>query len=169
LEGFSTDEQLAMRRRAFGFHLDEDGNLAPAEDGSRIDREVQFGGPVDIIKYLPRAIMVGFLAPFPDMWLSMGKQVGSGGRVLAGFEMLVTYVLECFALIALVLTRRRLASWFLFSVMALGTVALGLVVNNIGALYRFRYPFWIIIVIFGAGGLTYWLRQLLSKPAFAQT
>jgi len=169
LERFSTEQQLAMRRRSFGFHLDEEGNLLPAEDGSRIDRDVQFGGPVDIIKYLPRATVVGFLAPFPNMWLSTGKQVGSGGRVLSGFEMLVTYVLECFAVIALVLTRRKLASWFLFSVMALGTVALGLVANNIGALYRLRYPFWMMIVIFGAGGLTHLLRHRFSKGALAQT
>ena len=124
---------------------------------------------MDIIKYLPRATVVGFLAPFPNMWLSTGKQVGSGGRVLSGFEMLVTYVLECFAVIALVLTRRKLTSWFLFSVMALGTVALGLVANNIGALYRLRYPFWMMIVIFGAGGLTHLLRHRFSKRALAQT
>ena len=169
LEAFSTEQQLVMRRRSFGFHLDEEGNYLPAEDGSRIDRDVQFGGPMDIIKYLPRATVVGFLAPFPNMWLSTGKQVGSGGRVLSGFEMLVTYVLECFALIALVLTRRRLASWFLFGVMTLGTVALGLVANNIGALYRLRYPFWMMIVIFGAGGLIHMFRRLFSRQARAQT
>jgi hypothetical protein len=168
-EGFSTEELIAIRRRAFRFHLDEEGNLMLAEDGSRIDRDVQFDDPVEIIKYLPRAAVVGFLAPFPNMWLNAGKQVGSGGRVLSGFEMIVTYVLECFALIGLVLTRRKLTSWFLFSVMMLGTVALGLVVNNIGALYRLRYPFWMMIVSFGAGGITHLLRHLLSKQAQAQT
>ena len=164
LEAFSTEKQFEMRRRAFEFHLEEDGSLTPAEDGSRIDRDVQFDGAWDIIKYLPRATVVGFLAPFPDMWLSTGKQVGSGGRLLSGFEMLVTYVLECFALIALVLTRRRLASWFLFGVLTLGIVALGLVASNIGALYRLRYPFWVMIVIFSAGGLTQLLRQRGGSP-----
>jgi hypothetical protein len=32
-------------------------------------------------------------------------------------------------------------------------VALGLVVNNVGALYRLRYPFWTLMVILAAGGL----------------
>jgi hypothetical protein len=168
LETFSTEEQLVARRRAFRFRLDEEGNLSPAEDGSRIDRDVQFNRPVDIVKYLPRAIAVGFLAPFPDMWLSAGKQVGSAGRILSGFEMLATYVLEFCALIGFGLTRRKLASWFLFGAMTLGIVALGLVVNNIGALYRLRYPFWMMIVIFGAGGLTYLLRHLMSKQVPAQ-
>jgi hypothetical protein len=169
LEVFSTNELIAIRRRAFEFHMDQEGNLVPAEDGSRIDRDIQFDHPVEIVKYLPRATVVGFLAPFPNMWLSAGKQVGSSGRVLSGLEMLMTYLLECFAVIALVLTRRRLVSWFLFGVMALGIVALGLVANNIGALYRLRYPFWMMIVIFGAGGLIYLLRHLLSKQALAQT
>ena len=169
LEAHSTEKQLEVRRRAFRFHLGEDGSLSPAEDGSRIDREVQFSGTVDIVKYLPRAIVVGWLAPFPNMWLSAGKQVGSGGRVLSGFEMLVTYALECFALVALVATRRNLASWFLFIVMTLGIVALGLVVNNIGALYRLRYPFWVMIAIFGAGGLVHGLQKLSSQREPAQT
>jgi hypothetical protein len=168
LEVFSTEQLIAIRRRAFEFHMTEDGQLIPAEDGSRIDRDIQFDHPVAIIKYLPRAVVVGFLAPFPDMWLGAGKQVGSGGRMLSGFEMLVTYVLECFAIIGLVLTRRRLASWFLFSFMALGTVALGLVANNIGALYRLRYPFWMMIVIFGTGGLTHMPRYKFSMRAFAR-
>ena len=34
-------------------------------------------------------------------------------------------------------------------------MGLGLVVNNIGALYRLRYPFWVMLVIVGAGGVTY--------------
>jgi hypothetical protein len=32
-------------------------------------------------------------------------------------------------------------------------VALGLVVANLGTLYRMRYPFWILLVIMGTGTL----------------
>jgi hypothetical protein len=41
----------------------------------------------------------------------------------------------------------------IFGFTALGIVALGLVVNNVGALYRLRYPFWTLMVILAAGGL----------------
>ena len=35
----------------------------------------------------------------------------------------------------------------------LGAIALGLVVSNMGAMYRLRYPFWVLMVILGAGGI----------------
>jgi hypothetical protein len=41
----------------------------------------------------------------------------------------------------------------------LGMVALGLVVANLGTLYRMRYPFWILLVIMGAGSLVHLYRK----------
>jgi hypothetical protein len=35
----------------------------------------------------------------------------------------------------------------------MGMLALGLVVCNIGTLYRMRYPFWILIVIMAAAAI----------------
>ncbi len=74
---------------------------------------------------------------------------------MAGLETLVTYAIECFALAGLWRARRELAAWLLFTILAIGVIALGLVVNNIGALYRLRYSFWILIVVLGAGGVPY--------------
>ncbi len=164
-EVFSTEKQVEVRRRIFGYHLEDDGNFSVAQDGSRIDREVQFGGPMDIARYLPRATVVGLWAPFPNMWFSQGKQVGSSGRGLSGFEMSLTYVLEILALIGLWSRRRSLAAWFLFGFILLGCVALGLVASNVGALYRLRYPFWIMIVILGAGGLMRVIRNSYRKTS----
>ena len=62
-------------------------------------------------------------------------------------------MLECLTLIGLWRGRRNLLGWFLFGFLASGIVALGLVVNNVGALYRLRYPFWTLMVILAAGGL----------------
>jgi hypothetical protein len=55
--------------------------------------------------------------------------------------------------------RRNLAAWLLAITIGLGTVALGLVVNNMGAMYRLRYPFWVLMVVLGAGGISFlWER-----------
>lgn len=145
-------EQLAARREAFQLQLDVAGKLTPSQAGSDIDAGVRFNSFTDIVRHIPRAAVVGFFAPFPGMWLSAGKQVGLGGRVLSGLEMLLTYLIECLALVGLWRGRKQLAAWFLFSVAAMGVIGLGLIVNNIGALYRLRYPFWILLVIFGAAG-----------------
>ena len=71
-------------------------------------------------------------------------------------------MLECLVLIGLWRGRRNLSGWFIFGFLTLGIVALGLVVDNVGALYRLRYPFWTLMVILAAGGLEL-VRIRLSK------
>ncbi|HBB97266.1 MAG TPA: hypothetical protein DC054_17960 [Blastocatellia bacterium] len=155
LQKLSLDEQIALHRDAFKWKLDADGEARPAEDGSRIDADVSLHSAGEIIRHVPRAIVVGFLAPFPNMWLRSGKQVGYSGRVIAGIEMLMTYLIEFLALLGLWSARKNLSAWFLVIVIGLGATALGLVVNNMGAMYRLRYPFWVLIVILGAGGICF--------------
>src|SRR2546423_669683 len=81
------DRQIAARRAGFQFRMDEEGNVGPADDGSRIDAEVRFRSISDMIRFGPRAIAIGIFAPFPNMWFGVGKQVGAGGRWISGFEM----------------------------------------------------------------------------------
>lgn len=145
-------EQIAARRQGFGFRMEPDGEEVPSEAGSDIDNGVKLSSFADIARQVPRAALVGFFAPFPKMWLSTGKQVGAGGRRVSGFETGLTYMIECLALFGLWNRRKHLAAWLLFLVAALGALSLGLVVTNIGALYRLRYPFWVLLVVLGAGG-----------------
>jgi hypothetical protein len=105
----------------------------------------------DVLSYLPRAAVVGFFAPFPNMWLAEGKEVGASGRRLAGLECLAMYAVEALALVGLWRGRGRLPVWLLASVAAVGVTALGLVVVNVGALYRMRYGFLALLIILAAG------------------
>ena len=155
LQKLPLDEQITLHREAFKWKLEADGGARLAEDGSQIDVDVSYHSAGDIIRQVPRAIMVGFFAPFPNMWLRAGKQVGYSGRVMAGIEMLATYMIEFLALFGLWNARKNLSAWFLVIVIGLGATALGLVVNNIGAMYRLRYPFWVLMVILGAGGICF--------------
>jgi hypothetical protein len=132
--------------------------------GSNVDVEVKFSGASDIIRYLPRAALIGFCAPFPKMWFEKGSQNGRMGRLSGGFETLALYVIEAMALISLWYRRREPAVWWLFIVSSLGVTALGLVVTNIGAIFRLRYIFVILLVMLGADGI----RQLLRYRAVAR-
>ncbi|HJQ33708.1 MAG TPA: hypothetical protein VJ866_16110 [Pyrinomonadaceae bacterium] len=120
--------------------------------GSNIDNDVQFNGLADILRYAPRAAAVGFFAPFPDMWFTSGKTVGSAGRLLVGVETLLMYLVEALAVYGLWSGRRRLSAWLLFLLSAVGMFALGLVVTNVGALYRIRYLFLILLMVLAAEG-----------------
>lgn len=133
------------------------------ESGSNIDSDVQLRSPGDIVRYLPRAAAIGFFAPFPNMWLVAGRQVGSGARLLSGLETIAMLVVEGLALIGLWRGRRRFLVWWLGLVAAMGIVSLGLVVVNVGALYRLRYVFLILVIILAAGGAAQTLAWCKKK------
>jgi hypothetical protein len=123
-----------------------------ADAGSNIDTDVSLRSSGDVLRYIPRAVMIGYLAPFPNMWLAAGHQVSRGGRLLSGTEMVVIYLIEGLALVGLWSGRRRVSIWFLFLVSAMGLTSLGLVVLNIGALYRLRYVFIILLIVLATQG-----------------
>jgi hypothetical protein len=138
--------QIRSRRRGFQVYNAQESN---------IDANVSFNNATDIVKYLPRATVVGAFAPFPTMWFVSGTG-GRVGRLLAGFETLVMYLLYVPMLVCVWTERRRLAVWLLFLTSFVGMVALGLVVVNAGALYRVRYVFWILLILLA-------VRQIRSQ------
>jgi hypothetical protein len=119
--------------------------------GSNVDTEVEFADAADVLRYLPRALALGWFAPFPGMWLGEGRELGAAGRRLSGLETLGIYVISPVALVSL-RRWRRLALWQLWGIALVGMTALGLVAVNIGYLYRARYCFWILLVILAADG-----------------
>ena len=153
IQALPVGDQIGIRRAGFGLEATDPERMGGP--GSVIDPDVHLKGRADIIRYLPRAAVIGFFAPFPNMWLKLGTEVGISGRIISGMETLFTYAIECFALAGLWRARKELAAWLLFAIVGMGAVALGLVVNNVGALYRLRYSFWILIVVLGAGGVTH--------------
>jgi hypothetical protein len=123
-----------------------------SEAGSNIDSDIRFRDLRGLLFYLPRAFEIGCCAPFPNMWATAGKRVGSAGKLVSGAETLVMYVFELLGLVAVFRPPRRLAAWLLLSISAFGVTLLGLAVPNMGALYRFRYAFWMLLIILGAKG-----------------
>ena len=162
IQALPIGEQIGIRRAGFGLEAADPERITSAP-GSVIDPDVHLNGRADIIRYLPRAAVIGFFAPFPNMWLTSGTEVGFSGRFLSGLETLFTYAIECFVLAGLWRARKQLAAWLLLAIVGIGAVALGLVVNNIGALYRLRYSFWILIVVLGAGGVMHLFGQRIIQ------
>jgi hypothetical protein len=133
------------------------------DSGTLIDPKVQFISIMDLACYLPRAMEIGFLAPFPNTWLSKGREVGLSGRILSGAEMLAAYILEALALFGVWRGRQRLSTWFLFGVILFGVTTLGLGIINLGALYRLRYGFFVLLIVLGMFGLTQILPGLRDR------
>lgn len=121
--------------------------------GSNIDTDVELAGVADVVRYLPRATLIGLFSPFPNMWFTPGAQVGLAGRLVAGAEMLIMYLMFALMVYALILQWNRLSFWLLLAIVLTGCTALGYVVVNISSLYRMRYVFSILLIILSSKGL----------------
>lgn len=121
--------------------------------GSNLDVDVKLQTTGDLLRYSPRAVEIGLLAPFPSMWFSAGQKVGLAGRLWIGAEMLALYVFLILACVTLVRERRRPVVWFLFLTSVLACTVLAYVVINVGALYRIRYPYFIPMILLGMHSL----------------
>ena len=133
-----------IRARRLGFFIYEG-------QGSNIDADVTFDSAGDIIKYLPRAAVVGFFSPFPRMWFDSGIS-GRSARILAAAETLAMYVLYIPVLFCVWNERRKLTVWLLFLTSSAGLIGLGVVVPNAGALYRLRYVLWMMMIVLAVRG-----------------
>lgn len=138
-------KQMGQRRAGFNRYRAQESN---------IDADVRFTTAGDVLRFIPRATVIGFFAPFPRMWVQPGS-FGRTGRLLSGAETLVMYLLYVAAAVCVWRNRKRLELWLLFLVATAGTIALGLVVVNAGALYRLRYVFWIMFIIMAAETLVH--------------
>ena len=133
--------QLEIRRAAFKVYEGQ---------ASNIDSNVALRSVGDVLRYLPRAAEIGFFAPFPSFWLRGPNFIVS--RIESGLETLVMYVFYAFAAVGIWNERKRLSMWLILLVAVVGMVSLGLAVINLGALFRLRYFFWILMIIIAAHG-----------------
>jgi hypothetical protein len=105
--------------------------------------------------------VIGFLAPFPNMWFATGSNVGRSGRLLSGAETAVIYIIELLAVLGLWFRRRQWSTWFLAAVAAASFTAMGLIVANVSIIYRLRYAFMMLIIVLGTEGA--WRLISLAK------
>ncbi len=137
--------QIARRRSGF--------KRSYLVNGSNIDAQVRLDNATDILKYLPRATVIGLFAPFPNMWLHKAGQAGTAARILSGLEMSVMYLLYVPVAVCVWQERWQRRMWLTFLVALTSLMALGLVVVNAGALYRLRYAFWIMLIVIASEGI----------------
>lgn len=130
--------------------------------GSNVDTEVRFRTIGDLVSYIPRALQVGFLSPFPGQWFDKPKTAGGATRILAGLEMVCWYTLMVgflyFSASAAIPLQVRI--WLLVYCVGL-VLFITLAVTNIGALQRMRFVYFLPILIGGLEGWTRWLDQRL--------
>lgn len=130
--------------------------------GSMIDVDISITSAFDFINYMPRAIQVGMLSPFPNLWFrGLNSAGGQGGiQQVIAIEMLFTYF--CLLMLPIAILGHWKTPYFyvtaIFSIIMLLLYAFS--TPNIGTLYRLRYGFIMpfITISFGCG-----ISQLINK------
>jgi hypothetical protein len=128
---------------------------------SNIDTNIEFKSLDDILMYVPRAAQISIFAPFPTTWFSHGKNPASiYMKSISAIEMIFSYF-SCLGLILILLKYKTEMRNFLIaiSICFFLLIVLGLVVCNIGTLYRMRYPYWQLINGFGLIGLIMFIKK----------
>lgn len=119
-----------------------------------VDANVLFNSAEDVLAYTPRALQLGILSPMPELWLGKGSTSAMTlARKVMGFATCIFYV--CLAGFCTVLVRRRrdLGIWIVLQFCLLGILVYAVTYPNIGALMRFRYGFYMVLIAFGASAL----------------
>jgi putative peptidoglycan lipid II flippase len=142
-------------------------NSVYSDAGSNIDRDVYLASQTELFLYLPRAALIGSFAPFPNLWFSEGKSFGKAGRILAGTETFFIYLLALFALLAVYRNYRSAHVWLIVLSIGVGSTALGLIVTNLGAIYRMRYFFWFLLILLGTEGVVSTLQSIKASNRVA--
>lgn len=135
-------------------------------DHSNIDRNIRFHSFLEIIAYFPRAAEISFLAPFPNEWLKKrNSSIPWKFHFIIFFEMLVIYGALFFIPFTLWNWANRMEIWMVFIAGSTMLLLYGLTVTNIGAIYRMRYGYIMILVSIGImGSINFWK----NKRAFCE-
>lgn len=131
---------------------------------SNIDANIGFKNVRDIFVYLPRAFHIVFFTPFPQHWFRQGSfEANTLMRRISAFEMIGIYFALIFLPFALWHWRKRIEIWIIFIFCSTMMLIWGLVVCNIGTLYRVRYGYIMTLVALGIAGFITLLERVKLK------
>lgn len=134
------------------------------EAGSNIDTEKNVQSLTDVIRYIPRALQIGLLAPFPDRWAETGVSPGATYmRRFAAMEMGMTYLILPGIIFLFMRGRPHGATIVTLIQSIIPVIILAMVITNVGTLYRMRYLNLQILNGLGLLGWMMWYHHFNSR------
>lgn len=134
-----------------------------------VDADDRYRSVEDLLLHTPRALQLALLSPFPQHWLPHedAAPVRNVYRVVAGLEMVLAYAVLPFLLYAVWVWRARPELWVLLVPAVSWVMVYAYTVPVVGALFRYRYGGYIIILIVAVAGLVRVLEDLRNRRALA--
>jgi len=130
-----------------------------------IDAHIRLNSAEAFLAYLPRALQVGLLSPFPDLWCGEGSTEGSTmARRVLGLVTPIFWLCLLGVPIGLARHRNKTVAWVSCGYCMLGLLLFTYAYSNVGTMMRFRYGFYMFLVAFGfATWMELWLRTKRLK------
>lgn len=126
-----------------------------------IDAERKFHSLNDIIEYIPRALVVGTLSPFPNFLSGKGSSIAT--TIVKKFYWALT-IISYIGLIGLLIyilnNYKNIKAIFIIIYCISSILIYSLICPNIGTLIRFRYGFYCLLIGFG---FSYIISVILKK------
>ena len=128
-----------------------------------VDSDRPLDSAIAQIFYLPRAIQLGLLSPFPELWGGLGSTSAmTFARKISGVITVVGYFFLLSAVIGIYRLRKKPEVWILVASCLIGITAFAITYPNIGALIRFRYANYMLLVAFGVATFAAALQRRYS-------
>jgi hypothetical protein len=145
----------------------EQARLGYGDVASAIDSDITLDSAGAVIAYLPRALLIVLLAPFPPDWFGRGSYESTTlmRRVAAG-EMIGVYLALAILPCAMWYWWRRIEFWVILAFCTGMMLIYAIAIPTVGVLYRVRYGFLMTLVALAiAGGIVAWQSMCRIHPA----
>ncbi len=160
-KGFASSISIMIKNKFRGFAQNRYTFTKLIDAKSNLDTGIQFNTFSDVISYIPRAMQISFFAPFPNTWFEKDLNLFKKVAVL---EMIFLYLMYFYFLL-MCLNRKLTMLAIPALIFSTGLILFqGLIVCNVGTLYRMRYG---SIMIFVTIALSYFFSEsfFLRKKA----
>lgn len=154
-------KNLALKRDGF--------SLAYPIGSNYIDQDVRFHSIRDLFAYIPRSLQIGLFAPFPNRWFDFDPSVARRVfRAMVSIEMLAFYL----GLFSLILWGKQVflstSFWSAAWIQLVPIVMIGISINVIGAIHRYRFGNLSILACLGLGFAFRALVERRSSKRFSR-
>ena len=125
-----------------------------------VDEGIQLVSVSDFIIYAPRALYLGLLSPLPRFWSGEGSTPAmTMARKIVGVITVVFYICLVGFIASIQMFRRNPAFLAIIVICLFGILLYSYTHPNTGTLLRYRYGFYMLLVVFGASNI---VQALLS-------
>lgn len=128
--------------------------LSPGLDvtslNSIMDQDILPKGSVESLAYLPRAALLGIFSPWPNRWGYIFTNRPSFFYTITPIEAAMLYLGFVSLVIWILCNKAWNALIPIFLSLSIMTIY-GMAIPFLGALYRYRYPWWMVVICMGLG------------------